>query len=195
MMKVLKEHFPNKHIIPCRNARVNLDQVLEKKTFDLYNYSHILDYDHEKQSGGGGAGGFVLAKSLQTTNSVSCKIDPAEDLDVIEVRSFFSNLYMKYSKYVILRSKAVVIMGDPAVKSRRHMEVFQGVGGHVDNDVVPMRSDVTTSHVVVIFQYAVTMDIVREIQQAFMNCTLTKADEKRNGKTPAEKMLSMANYI
>ena len=123
---------------------------------------------------------------------MSCKIDPPEDLDVIEVRTFFSNLYMKYSKYVILRSKAVVIMADPAVKSRRHMEVFQGVGGHVDNDVVPLRSDVTTSHLVVIFQYAVGMEVVKEIQQAFLDCRISKANEKRNMKTPAEKMMSVA---
>eukprot|EP00397_Hematodinium_sp_SG-2012_P034833 GEMP01037398.1.p1 GENE.GEMP01037398.1~~GEMP01037398.1.p1 ORF type:complete len:356 (+),score=96.75 GEMP01037398.1:124-1191(+) len=153
---------PHATVIPCRNARVNLDQVLDLNSFALSDEWFSRRPAH-------------LHHSFQS-QSLSCD-DP---LDAGALKMFLQQVIEHRN---VIRCKGVLVVKDPT--GLTSTMIVQGVGGHVEME--PVKMDASGSTLVLIGPNFV---ISPEVEQEFARCTAKYQAQFRGAKSPAEKMLA-----
>lgn len=162
-ISALRLTAPNATIIPCRNARVNLDQVLNLNAFALSEEWFNRQPAH-------------LHHSFQSQS-----LSSDEPLDVDALKSFLLDVITNRN---VIRCKGAIVVRTPT--GERATMIVQGVGGHVEMECVEL--DVSRSNLVLI---GPGFKISSEIELAFAQCTAENQRRLRLAKTPAEKMLAV----
>lgn len=153
---------PHATVIPCRQGRVNLDQVLNLDSFSLSSDWFSRQPSH-------------LHHAFQS-QSLACD----EPLDIDALRDFLQKVIEKKN---VIRCKGVLMMKSPTGETST--VVVQGVGGHVEMEPVIM--DAQESKLVLI---GPNFKMSPEVENDFAQCTASIQAKLRQEKTPAEKMLA-----
>ncbi|CAD7946958.1 unnamed protein product [Amoebophrya sp. A120] len=138
-------------VLPCRQARVSIPQVLDRNLFTptrefltqepLHIFGKkppiippvLTSFPGSTASATGGGGGGANSVSLVITG---------EPLDTVKVRAFLADLYMRYASARILRCKGVLVTQDSPLQKKLTWIMVQGVADHVEWELLDPQPEV-----------------------------------------------------
>jgi len=156
----IKTLAPHAEIIPCRNSRVNLDQVLNLRAFELSSDWY-----------------FRQSEKHLHTGFESTSLSSEFPLDGEAIKRFLQDAIDNKG---VIRCKGVVIIRDEGGESCPM--IIQGVGGHVEMEKTDMEVD--QSKLVLIGHSSKAGE---DIQRLFRECEAQAQNKSGDGEAPLSK--------